>query len=882
MKYIAAIFLFLGVSLYINAQSWVSSSAIIGTDDIIIIQSKPSTNGSTVVFGFFTGTMESQESLQLTSNNNSRDYFVARFTNSGVVDWMHSLGSSVADYVLGGIGADTEGNIYVSGGFKNYIKYSDTDSIVSKGNFDTFLAKYDSLGNILYCKNAVSSAFNARPSMLRIDLSGNILLTGFFTDSAYFDSGLTLHSANAYDDYYYGAFDAATGDRIWVKQVQALSSTLSGRIFDATATADAYYFTGQYAGSVDLDGQSITSTASTYDVHLFKTNLSGDVQWIRSIKGSVGEYSYSVAVDPDANVFVAGYYDSPAEITVDSTATETVTASGSNGSDDLFIAKYATDGTLQWIRTNGGAGSDKIFDLDYFDNAIHVSGKFTDVMDWGGLQLSTTGGLSDQDMFYGSLDLDGNYRSANGFAGRNNSVEEGKSIFNGENRLSTVIASNSDLLVLGSDIYTNPLMKYFVAVGNIGCTNDLTLQKIASTNATCYDECNGTILLNATGGFGSPYKYSVDNGLTYQTNSYFETVCAGTHNTIVADKYNCTATGPVVSITQPTQIVIGSTVVDSISCNGLTDGSITLSSLTGGVPAYSYSADSGLNFSSNAAITGLSADTFYIAVKDQNNCVVFGDTAVLTEPALLVLNSVESDSALCNNDNSGTITLDVTGGRLPYTISTDGGSTYPYSALLVENVLGGDHSVMVKDASGCILDAGTVTVLEPNVLEIFLQSSADITHEANGEITVTAEGGTAPYTFTLSPNAGTDNGNGSYSFSAGEGGTYTVEVTDAHSCGPASTSDIIITDYTGILNTALLEGKLYPNPSSQYVTVEIQVIEKEALLEMVSLNGQIVLSMKSYPANGLLKETLDLSDLAPGSYMLRVNGQTLRSGIIKQ
>jgi len=879
MKYLTSLIILLGLGSIINAQSWVSSSAIIGDNDITIIQSKPSTNGSTVVFGFFTGTMQSEELITLSSNNGSRDYFVARFTRDGVVDWMHNLGSSVTDYLFGGIGADPDGNIYVSGGYKSYIKYSPSDSIISKGNFDTFLAKYDSLGNILYCKNVATSGLNVRPSMLRIDQTGNIILTGFFSDSVYFDSGLTLKSANAYDDYFYGVFDATTGDRIWVKQVQGIDNALSGRIFDATTTADAYYFTGMYAGTVDFGSQSLTSTDGTYDVHVFKTDLSGDIQWIRSIKGTVGENSYAITNDPDGNVFVAGYYDSPASLTVDSTSSETISAAASTGSDDIFIAKYSPDGILQWIRTNGSAGSDKVFDIDYYDNAVHVAGKFTDVMYWGGLELSTTGGLADQDMFYGSLDLDGNYRSARGYAGRNNSVEEAHSIFNGEDGLSTVIASNSDLLVLGSDFYTNPNKKYFVAVGNIGCTGDLALSLVSKTNANCYEACDGTIQLNAANGFGAPYMYSIDNGLTYQTNNaLFTGVCEGDYQTLVLDNANCSATGPVVSITQPAKIETGSTAVDSISCYGLTDGIITLSGITGGTGAYAYSVDSGTTWSAAATLAGLMADTFYIAVKDANECVVYGDTVILSEPEQLVLNSVETDSALCNNESNGSITLDVSGGRLPYTVSADGGTSYPYSGMLLENLAGGDHVVYVKDNSGCVLEVGTVTVLEPDVLEILLHSKADITQEANGEIVVTAEGGTRPYTFTIDPVVtGTDS---VFSFTAGQGGDYIVSVDDAHGCGPVSLATVTIVDYTGILSQELLESKIYPNPSSEFVTIETSVSGDNARLEMISLSGQVVLMREVHPSNGLLKETLNLSGMTPGSYMVRVNGQTLSSGIL--
>ncbi len=54
----------------------------------------------------------------------------------------------------------------------------------------------------------------------------------------------------------------------------------------------------------------------------------------------------------------------------------------------------------------------------------------------------------------------------------------------------------------------------------------------------------------------------------------------------------------------------------------------------------------------------------------------------------------------------------------------------------------------------------------------------------------------------------------------------------------------------------------------------------EATLEVLNLMGQVMVSRQVYANGGMINETFDISDLAKGMYMLRVAGQTLRSGVV--
>ena len=197
------------------------------------------------------------------------------------------------------------------------------------------------------------------------------------------------------------------------------------------------------------------------------------------------------------------------------------------------------------------------------------------------------------------------------------------------------------------------------------------------------------------------------------------------------------------------------------------------------------------------------------------------------------------------------------------------------------NLPAGDYPVVVIDQKNCAQEGPLVTIGQPDTLRIEVVSTTDITNEADGSIVVAATGGTTPYTFTLLP----DNvlqGFGTYTFQPGDSGRYVVQVNDAKNCGPVETDSIDIMDFYGVgfEDFSDLKVRIYPNPSSRMITLEMPLEEAEVTLEIMSLTGQVVMSLQVYPSGGVLRENIDVSDLSKGMYMVRVNGQTLRSGIV--
>ena len=182
----------------------------------------------------------------------------------------------------------------------------------------------------------------------------------------------------------------------------------------------------------------------------------------------------------------------------------------------------------------------------------------------------------------------------------------------------------------------------------------------------------------------------------------------------------------------------------AITCNGLTDGTVSVSA-TGGTGALTYnlleSTTSGGTFGAsantsgdaNGNYTGLGAGFYKVSITDANGCgpIESGEVEV-TEPAALSISSAAAATAIsCNGLTDGTVSVSATGGTgaLTYNLleSTTSGGTFGASTNTSGDANGnytglaaGFYKVSITDANGCgPIESGEVTeVTEPAALSI--------------------------------------------------------------------------------------------------------------------------------------------------------------------
>ncbi|HDR68399.1 MAG TPA: T9SS type A sorting domain-containing protein, partial [Bacteroidaceae bacterium] len=510
-------------------------------------------------------------------------------------------------------------------------------------------------------------------------------------------------------------------------------------------------------------------------VHLIKTDTTGNMHWIRTIGGKKYEYSYSLSLDDQENIYLSGYYESDTLI-IESSGTESIEYTNNNGSYDIMIAKYTSSGDLEWFRATGGKGSDKLFDSKFFKNELRVSGHFTDTLRWGGIQL-TTKATNDVDMFFGSLDPEGNYRSANRYGGRNNSWEEARDLFYDSDNLYTVMRSNSDLLVLGDSIYTSTTGKFYAVMGVIGCL-PIFIDTVYVTDVTgCYGDQTGTISIFASGGFGSPFRYSIDNGLTYQDNNpNFLNLPAGTYPIVVTDKQNCTQAGKVVTIKQPDLLTITEVEKSDPLCFG-EYGTVEFEA-EGGTPGYEYSINEVDYFSSNI-FTDLPAGDYNLTAKDKNGCMSGPVLITVAEAPAELLFEFTVEHPLCSGDPGSIEFTSASGGVPDYLYSINGVDFV--SATGFTDLPTGDYTLTILDANGCTATAVDTSVsftLDELTFEFTIEQT--LCYGETGTIEFTsASGGTPGYEYSVNA----DDYVSSNIFSglpAGE--DFTLSIRDANGC----------------------------------------------------------------------------------------------------
>ncbi|WP_189342881.1 VWA domain-containing protein, partial [Ulvibacter litoralis] len=133
---------------------------------------------------------------------------------------------------------------------------------------------------------------------------------------------------------------------------------------------------------------------------------------------------------------------------------------------------------------------------------------------------------------------------------------------------------------------------------------------------------------------------------------------------------------------------------------------------------------------------------------------------------------------LCYEDNTGSITVNATGGLAPLMYALNGGT--PQSSPVFENLTAGTYTVSVTDALANT-ETLSVTITEPEAISIILTKvNATQTQGClNGEATASPSGGTPPYTYQWSASAGGQTTQTATNLPAG---THTVIVTDANDC----------------------------------------------------------------------------------------------------
>lgn len=273
---------------------------------------------------------------------------------------------------------------------------------------------------------------------------------------------------------------------------------------------------------------------------------------------------------------------------------------------------------------------------------------------------------------------------------------------------------------------------------------------------------NDTVFVSHSG-TGSSYKWYKDSVLlTNQTSKNLiidsaSAAIAGTYQLIILSACgNDTSNFFTISVNDKPNVVLNSASI----CEG---------------QSFTFTPSGALNYvysSGTSSVTPTVTTVYTVTGTDSLGCSNI-DTATITVIPSPTVTYVATNVA-CFGDSTGSLDLTVSGGLSPYSIDWGSGINTEDRT----NLPAGSYSVSVTDSNFCASTI-TATISEPTIVSSSIISQTNVLcyGASTGAVTISAIGGTAPYTYFWSSNGDTTS-----SVSGLNAGTYICAITDTNGC----------------------------------------------------------------------------------------------------
>ena len=307
---------------------WVNSGTGIGYESANDISL--SDNGNLIVTGYF----ENDFTIDSTSLQSIglRDVFVANFSSAGSLNWVQSFGGPAIEQGRS-IRSDSANNIYVTGSFRDAL-FILSDTILSKGNYDVFLAKYDDSGQFQWIRTFGGFSVD-EGACVNIDGNQDIYVAGWFNRSFFVD---TLFVIGGQEDNAMLVKYNQNGDLLWAKGI--------GQNFDERAYKVAFDSDDNIFLMGTLDSFMYIGTDTFYNRHVSRPtdifvafyDKDGNYFWGQDLGYHYNDFCYDLLIEDATTFYIAGSFQDTTVF-----VTETIV---SQNSYDVFLAKFNIDTTV--------------------------------------------------------------------------------------------------------------------------------------------------------------------------------------------------------------------------------------------------------------------------------------------------------------------------------------------------------------------------------------------------------------------------------------------------------------------------------------------------------------------------------------------------------
>lgn len=322
---------------------------------------------------------------------------------------------------------------------------------------------------------------------------------------------------------------------------------------------------------------------------------------------------------------------------------------------------------------------------------------------------------------------------------------------------------------------------------------------------SCNGESDAVLSVTNTAGGSGIYEYYISTDPTVLTTQTEWTGLSGNLNPSVyaIDNNGCIGQSDPVMIQDPQAVVVdllAPTGTVDASCANVADGEIYLVAYGGNAPqTIEYSVD-GVTFGPSPLM--VSGGTYTVTAMDVYGCTGTMENDVVIGPDAIAVNAV-GEAESCFGAGDGVVSWAPVGGQGAYSFSFGGNATTDSAVL---DLVPGEYEVSVTDEDMCtetmmvVVEAAAEILTSTSVLDVLCAGEND------GEVTVSAEGGTGTFQYSDDGNNFSDNN----VFDDLLAGDYTFFVQDENGCSAeagASVAEGGAISITGIVSEGDATGE---------------------------------------------------------------------------
>ena len=413
----------------------------IGGDGITQIGSPVfDSSGNRYVRGGFTGTITFETTPQATTLTASRDFdgFVAKYDRNGIPVWVRQASGATsgipATLAVEGataLAVDSTGNVYIGGSFVKTIVLQGganpnvtlADNGAAGVNYESFIAKYNANGNLLWAKGGNSGSPKNADNLeigqnainqIVIDASGNLYVSGLVSGNRFFG---TTFTNNGETEILLAKLNSADGAVVWTKIIggAADDNALDLKIDNS----NNLYLIGNF-GSPTVTFPTTPATTlsnpdneeSATDTFIAKFNSTGANLWVKSLGNDEVVGGSQIAVTGAGEIYLTGYFFDSATFP---TVPQTVLIETEGGSQDEeeaslggYLTKIDTSGNFVWAKGFGGLGEAVALDAM---GRIYIVGTFWDggTFGLGEANEESLASFGGEDLYVARYDSNGNF-----------------------------------------------------------------------------------------------------------------------------------------------------------------------------------------------------------------------------------------------------------------------------------------------------------------------------------------------------------------------------------------------------------------------------------------------------------------------------------------